>query len=247
MSVITVFKFENLDEPFKIAKSLNGQKSNDSWLTAFVSKYNRNEIVVNYWFYEDLENNVKKVLDENESMEVISYLKQNGKTRVLKRIFSFVNILTKTLEIYTGSESKLDEIVEILEHVLSTKFTRVVLSSQNLQTIYSEHSTELKQVMFKNVEGLFYEILRGGNLQMNGKFQNCMEKFPENLRVISFRPKIKFFNGHNRYQVTLNGDKGTLRFSSVNEKFSWRPRVEIRQLTFLIAATLGIFSGSTQN
>lgn len=239
MSIVSVFKFNSLSGPWQVAKSLHGQKMQDSWMTAFVSKYNRNEVCLNYWFYEDLEDSIKRVFDENESLEVVSYLKQNGKTRVLKRVYCFINMMTKTLEIYTGYEPKLEEIVTTLEAVLKTRFTRVTLTSESLQNIYSHHSNELKQVMFKNVEGLFYEILRGKYLENNEKFKQYMEKFPESLRVISFRPRIKFLNGNNKYQVTLNGDRGTMRFSSPNGEFDFRPRIEIRQLTFLIAATLG--------
>ncbi len=240
MSVVTVYKSNSLPGPWQVARSLNGQKISESWMTAFVSKYNRNEVVLNYWFYENLEDSISKVFDENDSLEVVSYLKQNGKTRVLKRIYCFINMLTNTLEIYTGYDARLDEIVATIEGVLKIKFTRVVLTPKDLQKIYSEHSSELKQVMFKNVEGLFYEILRGNYLEGNEKFNEYMQKFPECLRVISFRPRIKFLNGNNKYQVTLNGDKGTLRFSSPNGDFSFRPRIEIRQLTFLIAATLGL-------
>ncbi len=240
MSVVTVFKFEGEFNPWKISKSLHGQKVSENWFRAFVSKYNRNEVVVNYWFYEDLETSVRKVFDENESMEVVSYLKLNGKTHALKRIYCFINTMTKTLEIYTGHEPRIDQIVSMIEEILKIKFTRVNLTSNNLQKIYSEHSSELKQVMFKNVDGLFYEILRGKYLENNEKFKQFMEKSSDCLRVISFRPKIKFLNGNNKYQVTLNGDKGTLRFSSPNEQFSFRPRIEVRQLTFLISATLGL-------
>lgn len=239
MSIVTVLKFNGLSSPWQAAKLLDGQKMSDSWFTAFVSKYNRNEVVVNYWVYEDLENSIKRIFDENESLEVVSYLKQNGKTRVLKRIYCYLNTMMKTLEIYTGSEDKIEAIVAIIEKVLKIKLDRVALTSTELQNIYSQHSNELKQVMFKNVEGLFYEILRGKYLENNEKFKQCMGKFPESLRVISFRPRIKFLNGNNKYQVTLNGDKGSMRFSSPNGEFDFRPRIEVRQLTFLIAATLG--------
>ncbi len=241
MSIVTVFKFDGLSSPWQAAKSLDGQKMSDSWLTAFVSKYNRNEVVVNYWVYEDLESSIKRVFNEDDSMEIVSYLKQNGRDRVLKKVYCFVNLMMKTLEIYTGSEEKINDIVNVLEELLKTKFTRVILSSKDLQNIYANHSTELKQVMFKNLEGLFYEILRGKYLENNEKFRRYMEQFPESLRVISFRPRIKFWDGNNRYQVTLNGDKGTIKFSTYSEKFDFRPRIEIRQLTFLVAATLGLF------
>lgn len=239
MSVVSVFKFESLSSPWQVAKSLNGQKINETRITAFVSKYNRNEVFVQYFFYEDIEEAIKKITDENESTEIVSVLKQNGKTKLLKRVYCFINLLTKTLEIYTGSELLVNEIISALEKVLKTRFSQVTLSSSDLQKIYSQHSTELKQAMFKNIDGLFYEILRGKSLENNEKFKQYMQKFPDSLRVISFRPKIKFLNSNNKYQVTLNGDRGTLRFSSPNGEFSWRPRIEIRQLTFLIAATLG--------
>ncbi len=241
MSVVTVYKFEGMVNPWRIAKALHGRKLNDNWLTAFVSKYNRSEVVINYWSYEDVEDGIKRVFDENESMEIVTYLKQNGKTRILKRLYCFINTMTKTLEIYIGADAVLDEIVTMLENLLQIKFDRVVLTSKDLQSIYSQHSNELKQAMFKNVEGLFYEILRGNNLESNKKFNEYMQKFSDCLRVISFRPKIKFLNGYNRYQVTINADKGTLKFYSPNEKFDFRPRMEIRQLTFLVAATLGLF------
>lgn len=241
MAVVTVYKFNNLSGPWQVVKSVNGLKVNEAWMTAFVSKYNRNEVIVNYWFYEDLEDSIKKVFDKDDEAEIVTYLKENGKTRVVRRVYCFINTLMKTLEIYIGDENRLHEIVSLLENGLKIKFTRITLTSSNLQEIYSKHATELKQVMFKNTEGLFYEILRGNFLEGNEKFKECMGKFPQCLRVISFRPRIKFLNGHNRYQVTLNGDKGTMKFSSPNEEFDFRPRIEVRQLTFLISATLGLF------
>jgi len=69
-------------------------------------------------------------------------------------------------------------------------------------------------------------------LENNKKFKEYMEKFPECLRVISFRPRIKFLNKNSRYQVTVNGDKGTIKISE--GFFSWRPRYEIRQIVFII-------------
>ena len=45
--------------------------------------------------------------------------------------------------------------------------------------------------------------------------------------------------GNEKYQVTVNGDKGTMKVSS-NGVFKYRSRFEIRQITFLVAATLGL-------
>jgi hypothetical protein len=222
-----------------VVKSINRKQLNSGWITARLNKYNRNEAFIQVWYYEDLEENVKKVFSDEDADEVVSFLKQNGKTRVLKRVYCFINLLTNTLEIYRGPDSKTEEIISILEESLGVKFTQINLKSEELQAIYSQHATELKQAMFRNVEGLFYEILRGNRLENNEKFKGYMNVFPDCLRVISFRPKIKFLNHANKYQVTLNGDKGTIKLSS-NGFFHYRPRFEVRQLVFLIAATIGL-------
>jgi len=239
MPVISMFKFENLPSVFEVAKAINGQKLKDAWMTAKPSKYNRNEVFISYWYYEDIEDSLNRVFYEEDSHEIVSFLKENGKSKVLKRTYCFINMLTKTLEIYHGPDSKTEEIVSIFENLLKVKFVPIKLKSEQLRKIYSEHSTELKQVMFKNVEGLIFDILRGNYLENNEKFKQYLQKFPDCLRVVSFRPKIKFLNSYNRYQVTLNGDKGTLRISS-NSVFNWRPRYEVRQIVFIVAATLGL-------
>ena len=108
------------------------------------------------------------------------------------------------------------------------------MDSNQLIRIFTEHGVELKQAFFKNVDGLFYHILRGRNLEKNEKFLKYLERFKEGLRIISFRPNIRFLNSHCRYQITINGDKGTIKLSS-NGMFKWRPRFELRQLTFIMA------------
>jgi len=238
MSTITVFTFEKLPKIYEICKSLNGKKFSEAWFTAKPSKYNQNEVFISYWYYESVEESLKRVFSEDDSYEIVSFLKENGKTKVLKRTYCFINLLTKTLEIYRGPDSKTEEILSFLEKLLKVKFIPIKLKSEELQKIYSQHSVELKQVMFKNIEGLIYDILRGNYLENNKKFKEYLQKFPECLRVISFRPKIKFLNSYNKYQVTINGDKGTIRLSE--GMFSWRPRYEIRQIIFLIAVTIGL-------
>lgn len=242
MGMVSVFKCENLPSIHEIVKGLNGKRVNNELITAKVSRYNRNEVVIQYFYYEDVEDIVKRAFPERDSDEIVSFLKQNGKTKVLRKAYCFINTLTKTLEVYRGQDSRTDKIISVLEQLLNTKFIPVTLSSRDLQKIYTEHGVELKQALFKNVHGLFYEILRGNFLENNSKFKEYLSKFPEALRVISFRPKIKFLNNSNKYQVTINGDKGTIRFSSSNSIFKWRPRLEIRQITFIIAATLGLLA-----
>jgi hypothetical protein len=86
--------------------------------------------------------------------------------------------------------------------------------------------------MFKNIDGLFYQTMRGSNLETNKRFLEYIAKFKDCLRVISIRPAIKFLNG-GRYQVTINGDKGSIRFSPLPD-YKWRPRFEIRQVVDIV-------------
>ncbi|MEM5773042.1 MAG: hypothetical protein QXL86_02330 [Candidatus Aenigmatarchaeota archaeon] len=238
MPIITVFTFENLPNVREVIKILDKKRNGSSWLTAKESKYSKGEIFLQYWYYEDVETALKQAMSEEDVYEIVSFLKNNGKQKVLKRTYCFINLLFKTLEIYRGPDQKTQEIVSFLESLLNVKFKPITLNSKQLQEIYSNHATELKQAMFKHVDGLVYEILKADYLEKNEKYLECLRKYPENLRVISFKPKIKLLNENNRYQVTINGDKGTIRLSS-NEVFRWRPRFEIRQLIFLMTNLQG--------
>jgi hypothetical protein len=236
MPVITVFTFEKLPSVKEIVKALDKKKNGDAWLTAKESKYSKEEVFLQYWYHEDVETALKQAMSEEDVYEIVSFLKDNGKQKVLKRAYCFINLFFKTLEIYRGPDNRTQEIVSFLEKLLNTKFKPITLKSEQLKEIYSNHATELKQAMFKHVDGLVYEILKANYLEKNWKYIECLKKYPENLRVITFRPKIKFLNENNRYQVTINGDKGTIRLSS-NEVFRWRPRFEIRQLISILRNT----------
>lgn len=235
MPIITIYTFKNLPEIRKIIKIVDKKKKEDSWFVAKESKYNKNEVMIQYFYYEDVETALKQAMKEEDVYEIVSFLRTNGKEKILKRTFCFINLFSKTLEIYRGPDKKTEEIVSFLEELLNVKFERLTLTSEQLVEIYSQHSSELTQAMFRNVDGLIYEILKTNFLEDNEKYKECLQKYPENLRVITFRPKIKFLNENNRYQVTVNGDKGTIRLSS-NEVFRWRPRFEIRQLVFILAS-----------
>ncbi|MBI4010056.1 MAG: hypothetical protein HY361_02590 [Candidatus Aenigmarchaeota archaeon] len=237
MTTLTVFHCSKLPSVAEICNRLNGKKNGDRWLTARPNKYNRNEAYIAYWYYEDIEEAIKGAGDD-DTTEIVGVLKQNGKDRILKRVYCYIYLLTNTLEVYTG-DYKAEEIAKVIGDLLGADVTPIKLKSEDLQKIYSQHSVELKQAMFKNIHGLMYEILRGRLLDNNEKFKQYLQSFPDCLRVISFRPKIRFLNGNQKYQVTINGDRGTIRLSS-NGIFKYRSRFEIRQLTFLVAATLGL-------
>jgi len=241
MPVITIFTFDKLPEIFEICKILNGKKVDEASINAKLSKYNNNEIFVQYWYFEDIEDALKSVFSQDDGYEIVSFLKDRNKNKVLKRVYCFINMLTKTLEIYRGPDQKTEEIVSALEKLLKVKFVPLKVKPEELKQLYSHHSTELKQVMFKNIHGLIYDILRGNNLESNNKFNQYLQFFPDSLKAITFRPNIKFLNGYNKYSVTVNGDKGTIRLSS-NEVFQWRPRYEVRQIVFILANITGLLT-----
>lgn len=238
MPIITLFKFEEKQDVDEVYKALNGKKLKDAWITAKKSKYTPDEVMVQFWYWEDVESILKKAFGENYDEEIVTYLKRNGKDKVLKKVYCFINTLTQTLEVYRGPDAKTKEIVATLENLLRTGLIPLTLDATQLREVYVKHSTELCQALFKGIHGLFYNILRGRRLELNPKFKQYVKDFPECLRVISFRPRIRFLNSWNRYQVTLNGDKGTLRMSA--NEFGWRPRFEIRQIVFLVATTTGL-------
>ncbi len=238
MSTITLYKTPSLPTVREIARKLHGKRCKDRWFTAMASKFNQNEVYANFWYYEDIEEGVKKMLSNGDAGGVVSILKQNGRTKIMRRIYCFINTLTKTLEIYRGPDSRTDKIMCDIENILDLKFERVSLNPEQLQNMYSQHGVELTQVMFKNIHGLIYDIFRGKYLENNSKYQQYLHKFSDSLCVVSFRPKIKFLNGNNKYQITINGDKGTVRLSS-NGKVAWRPRFEVRQIMLMISATAG--------
>jgi hypothetical protein len=239
MPTITVYSYKEALGMHQMLNSLAQARVDGGWLKAMPSKFNKNEIYMQYCYWESLEDDLRRMFGEGDS--IISTLKENGKSKVLRRVYCFINVVSRTLEIYRGHDAKTDEIVSQFESLLDIKFEQVSITSENLQKIYSQHATELKQAMFKNIDGLVYDMLRGNQLELNQKFKEYLQKFPTCLRVVSFKPKIRFMNGNSKYQVTVNGDKGTIRISE-NGNYKWRPRTEIRQIVFMLAATLGLFA-----
>ena len=237
MPSISVFIFENDFTKEDACKKLNGVEFPEGWVVAEASKNNLDEIFIKYWYHENVEDGINKVFLQDEALEIVSYLRENGINKVLKRTYCFLDLRKKTLEIYRGKDKRTDEIVSLMEKILEIKFIPLILKPEALQHIYSNHSNELTQVMFKNINGFFYDIIRGNRLDMNGHYLDYLKEFPQSLRVISFKPRIRFENGYSNYQVTINGDKGTIRFSDFND-FKWRPRGEIRQVVSIALSPL---------
>ncbi|MEM5805441.1 MAG: hypothetical protein QW156_01905 [Candidatus Aenigmatarchaeota archaeon] len=239
MPYISLFTFDKMPDINNICKILNGKKSEDYWITAMASKYNKEEVFIQYWYYEDIEDSLKQVFEEEDAHEVISFLKQNGKNKVLKRIYCFINLQTRTLEIYRGPDNKTEKILKLFSDHLKVNFKPLVLRPHHLERIL-KYSEEINTAVFKNIHSLKLEIMKGDSLQENLKFQHHMRHFRNSLRAISFKPKIKYLN-RTKYSVYLDGDKGILGFSE-NEIFKWRPRFEIRQIVQIIASCNGLLN-----
>jgi hypothetical protein len=213
MPTITVFTFEDMPKLERAIALLNGKKCGESWVTARQNKYNQDEIFIQHWYYEDLENGLKRAFSEEDSYEIVSVLKENGKDKVLKRTYAFINCVTHTLEIYRGLDRRTNELLKLLEKHLKTTFSPLVLSQEELVQTYRMHSTELRKATLRNPKSSIEIEITGKNVDASREFAEFFRN-PWALRAISFRPKIRFMNEHNKYLVSLDGDRGTLKISS---------------------------------
>jgi hypothetical protein len=231
MTTITLFNINSKLDKDEVIDRLNNKKVNGFWFRAKESKYNENEIEVDVWYEEDVEIGLKRAFSE-DAYEMIEYLKMNGKEKVVRKVYCFINVELNTLEIYRGVDYITTKIKETIENLLNTNVSSVSLDAGHLMHIVVKYSSELKQAVFKYIHGLWYHIIRGRHLEQNGKYKDFIVAKPDSLRCVSIVPKIRFLNG-NGYTVTINGDKGTIRM--YDGFFKWRPRLEIRQIVSIIA------------
>jgi hypothetical protein len=231
MTTVSLFKIEPLPSKDDIIRSLNDRKENGCWLRAKESKYRNDEIEVDIWYEEDVELGLKRAFSD-EAYEVIEYLRSNGKERVLRKVYCFIDFELGILEIYRGTDIITNKIKELIEKLLNATLTPISLDAGHLMHITVKYSSELKQAMFKYINGLWYHIIRGRHLENNGKYKDFIATKPDSLRCISVVPKIKYLNG-SEYSVTINGDKGTIKMW--DGMFKWKPRLEVRQIVNIVA------------
>ncbi|MCD6403393.1 MAG: hypothetical protein J7K98_03625 [Candidatus Aenigmarchaeota archaeon] len=221
----------------EVIQKLHEKKIDDGWFIAKQSNYVKDEVEVSYFFYETLEDNLRKVINTDDLHEITSILMKNGNFLILRKVICFLNVKYGLLEVYRGLDDVTKRVKESMEKLLDVKLEIVKLDSNSLKSIIDNHTEEVRQAMFKNVDGFWYTVLRGTKLEVNPKFKAYLAKNHNSLRVISIRPRIRYLNGK-RYTVTINGDRGTLRFSYV-DSFKWRPRFEVRQITYIVMSALG--------
>jgi len=237
MPTISLFLVEPTPSVKEIVAKLDKKKINEAWLTARKSKFLTTEVVIEYFYYESLEENLRRVIDGEEFHDIVNILSKNGNYTILRKVMCYFNERIGLLEICRGHDEVTKRLKTIFEKLLGVKLIPVTLDSKELIRLVQNHSMELRQAMFKNVDGFWYTILRGTHLENNSKFNEYLIKNHNSLRVVSIRPKIRFLR--NKYTVTINGDKGTLKFLP-GDVFKWRPRFEIRQMVFIIASMIGL-------
>jgi len=187
--IISIYKadLEN-STVLDICRKIDGKKFEDSWLTAKPSKYNNNEVFIQYWYYEDIENILKEVFEEDEVYEIMNSLKKDNHTKLLRRTYAFINLLTNTLEIY--DKKKTEEVKKFLEKELDTKFENLCLTAEQLKQMAEQHSFETKvlaedKIIFipkiKLLNGKSYEVA----ITKNGEL-----KFREN-GIFVYRPRFE--------------------------------------------------------
>jgi len=230
MTTISLFRFDDMLPKEQIIKLLDGRKENGFWFRAKQSRFRDSEIEIDVWYEEDIEVGMHKVFAD-EAVEIVQYLKENGREKIVRKIYCFIDVERKTLEIYRGYDQLTERIKQKLEKILSANFAPFSLSSQELIRIVNNHSSELKQAMFKYVHGLWYSIIRGRHLEKNEKYEQYLQYRPDSLRMISIVPRIKYMCPR-EYMVTINGDKGTIKMS--DGTFKWKPRFEVKQIIDLI-------------
>jgi hypothetical protein len=226
MTTISLFKFDEILPKEQIIKLLDGKREDGFWFKAKQSRFRESEIEIDVWYEEDIEAGIHRVFAD-EATEIVQYLKENGKEKIVRKIYCFIDVEKRTLEIYRGYDGLTEEIKQRLEEILSTTFAPFSLSSQDLVKIVNNHSCELKQAMFKYIHGLWYSIIRGRHLEKNQKYEQYLQTKPDSLRMVSIVPKIRYMSPR-EYMVTINGDKGTIKMS--DGIFKWKPRFEVKQI-----------------
>jgi hypothetical protein len=66
MPTITVFTFEDIPKLEEAISILNGKGSEGNWVTARRNKYNQDEIFIQHWYYENLENGLRRAFSDEE-------------------------------------------------------------------------------------------------------------------------------------------------------------------------------------
>ena len=235
MVTVSLFKMSEVPEKLDIIYRVDGEIVGDCKFQVKQSEYDDEELEFEVFYEEDLETGMRRIFS-NEAEEIAEYLKEKGKEKIQRKVTCFVNRTTKTVEIYRGSDFVTARIKEAIQKLMKVNLEQINLNSQQLLMIANQNSEEVKQAMFKYINGLWYQILRGNRLESNQKYLEYLSVKPNSLRMVSVIPKINWANG-SKYMVTFNGDRGTIKMG--DGTYRWKPRKEIKQFVDLM---LGVVS-----
>ncbi len=230
MVTVSLFKMSEVPEKLDIIYRVDGERVGDCKFQVKQSEYDDEELQVDISYEEDLETGMKRIFS-NEAEEIAEYLREKGKEKIQRKITCFVNRTAKTVEIYRGPDFVTARIKEAIQKLMKVNLEQININSQQLLMIANQNSEEVKQAMFKYINGLWYQILRGNRLESNQKYLEYLTVKPESLRMISVIPKINWTNG-SKYMVTFNGDRGTIKMG--DGIYRWKPRKEIKQFVDLM-------------
>ncbi len=225
MATITLFNFETTKNKKEIISLLNKYSSENTWI---IAKDYGNEIKGIFNMYLNITEELRKVLEPWE----MENIKVNGNGKILRSILFYIDFKRKIIEIHRGSDALTRKLKEILEEILQTKLKEFYIDHKTLHNIIKNYSLELRQAYFKFVNGFLYENYKGRFLERNEHFKEILKERLKNLRIITIVPKV--FPIINK-QVTINGDKGTLKFSNGAEI----ARNEVKSIIDLIFKAMG--------
>ncbi|MCS7122959.1 MAG: hypothetical protein RMJ17_00040 [Candidatus Aenigmarchaeota archaeon] len=228
---VVIYSFNIEYTTSEIVEKINNKRFGEDFIKARESKFSSNEVFIQYYYVESIEDSLKKVIDEDVLDEIVSVFKNNGHFKILRKTYCFIDVARKTLEIYRGLDKKTEEIAANIAKCLNCEITQIKISPDKLIEIINKHSTEVRQLVFSNVEGLFRKVYVGRHLERNNLISSYLKKFYSYLTSITIKPKIRFLNGNSKYSVTINANKSSLSVSNGNNGIKLRPRFEIRQLT----------------
>jgi len=238
MPTITLFKFDAKLEKNNIVKLLDKKKVGDDWIRARCSSYASDEIEVDYYYPESLEENLRRIVEDDQLHSILTDVFANVNHLIIRRVRIYINLRYNLLQVYRGPDVVTKRIKESLEKLLNVKLQQVTFSSSQLIGMATNYAEEIRHAIFKNVNGFWFTLLRGQHLEKNVKFQRYLSYNHNSLRAIGIRPKIRYIDGNKSFTVTINGDRGTLKICS-SGMLKWRPRFELRQVIYIVSKYIG--------
>jgi len=230
MVTVSLFEMSSVPKKLDIIYNLEGEKVGEFEFHVMRSRYDSKELKIEVTYEKDLKKELKKVFS-GSSQKIKKFLEERDGEKLTKKIECFLNRETKILEIHRGKDHVTARIKTALKRLLDTEVKQIHLNQEQLLTIVNNNSEELKKAMFKYLHGMWYQVLRGNNLEENGTYMEYISEKPDSLRMVSVIPKINWENG-SKYMVTLHGDLGTIKM--YDGAYRGKPRGEIKQLVRLV-------------